>query len=139
MWPIIQIHALKSDGRTWITTSGIVDQEPNECPYCYKIITPRFIDSYAYPSLYVSQSTLQSIYQCSNNDCGLFFIASYKIKKHNNGENYYLTSIGQIPDFLSRLQGNYLGSILQNHILHSICTQKSNSLYIYTSHSNPSV
>jgi hypothetical protein len=95
MWPIIRTHVLNTDGRTWMTVPAMVDQEPNECPYCYKIITPHFIDSYAYPGLlYVSQSTLQSIYQCSNNDCGLFFIASYKIKKDNKGENYYLTSIG---------------------------------------------
>ena len=100
MWPVIKTHTLERDGRTWNPTQIMVDQEPNECPYCYKTIKPLFIDSYIYspmglPLLGLPGNALQSIYRCPNQDCGLIFIASYAEQKADDGKyNYYLSSVG---------------------------------------------
>jgi len=43
----------------------------------------------------VPNSTLQSIYQCSNVDCGLFFIAAYTMRMVKDEKYYYyLSSVG---------------------------------------------
>lgn len=101
MWPIIEFHYLDSDGRTWKKAETTVDQNPNECPYCSKTITPVFISSYMYsplglPFIDKPYNTLQSIYLCPNMDCGLVFIASYKMKQEDVDEKfyYYLSSVG---------------------------------------------
>jgi hypothetical protein len=103
MWPVIKTHTLERDGRTWNPQQIMVDQEPNECPYCYKTINPLFIKSYiispngvpgiSLPGL--PGNTLQSIYRCPNQDCGLIFIASYAEQNADDGKyNYYLSSVG---------------------------------------------
>jgi len=75
----------------------MVDREPNECPYCYKTIIPNFINSYTVgliPKI-TSICELQNIYQCSNKECGLFFIASYEPREAKDGNYYYyLSSVG---------------------------------------------
>jgi hypothetical protein len=97
MWPVITTNYLERDERTWSQRDIMVDMEPNECPYCYKTIIPHFFESYTVGLLpmITSLTTVQSIYRCSNKDCGLFFIASYEPKEAEDGEYYYhLSSVG---------------------------------------------
>ena len=100
MWPKIDTHYLDRDERTWKQTQEMVDLEPNECPYCYKTITPLFIESYMYSPLGLLHmglpgNTLQSVYRCPNRDCGLIFIASYSEEKAADEKFYYhLSSVG---------------------------------------------
>jgi len=97
MLPVIESKYLGDDGKNWKSQVITIDDHPNECPYCHRLINPELFASYVislHPIL-ASSSRVQNVYQCPNRACRLFFIAVYEPKERDDGNYYhYLSSIG---------------------------------------------
>lgn len=85
----------------------VVDQEPNMCPVCNKLISPNRSGFYKQnrKDLYGVFHLLEVVYECPSSDCGHLFIGHFEKHQNVNAPEYkntFFTLIGSSPKNFER-------------------------------------
>ena len=109
-------------------TSYSIDKHPNECPYCHKIIAPRY-----YTGTYNdTNKILELIYYCTNDNCQRLFLAFYKKEFVNDlvlkytGIIFGHAKVEAFPDVINNISPQFIkiyneALFAEQHNLNEIC------------------